>query len=62
MNSKNKVARKPVGNRAISDETRLNIVKNYVEDFMENFMEKKVIDNLMSGVEAYQVLKSKGMI
>lgn len=59
LNSKNKYTRKTSASKNISEETKLNIVRNYVEDFMECFLEKQSIDKLMHGIEAYQVLKAK---
>lgn len=59
LNSKNKYTRKTTANKNISEETKLNIVRNYVEDYMECFLEKQTIDKLMNGIEAYQVLKAK---
>jgi antitoxin component YwqK of YwqJK toxin-antitoxin module len=59
LNSKNKYSRKTLSNKTISEDTKLNIVRNYVEDFMEAFLDKKEIDRLMVGIEAYQTLKHK---
>ncbi len=59
LNPKNKIVRRTVSNKGIPEETKINIVKNYVEDFMEGFMDRKTIDELMAGVEAYQILKAK---
>lgn len=59
LNSKNKYSRKTLSNKTISEATKLNIVRNYVEDFMEAFLDKREIDRLMGGIEAYQVLKNK---
>lgn len=59
LNSKNKFSRKTLSSKGISDETKINIIKNYVEDFMENYMDRKTIDSLMEGVEAYKLLKAK---
>lgn len=59
LNSKNKYTRKTLSNKTISEDTKLNIVRNYVEDFMEAFLDKKEIDRLMGGIEAYQLLKQK---
>lgn len=63
LNPKNRFSRKTLttagGSKGVSEETRLNIIQNYIEDFMFNFLDKKTIDQLMSGVEGYSTIRNR---
>jgi hypothetical protein len=43
--------------KGMSEESKVNIIKNYVEDFMEAFMDKKTIDSLLGNIEGYSLIK-----